>query len=187
MATVRSEKRTQIALDVPVFVENDANGAALAELSFGRRAGQSDLCLLFLDIGVGAGMIFDRKIFHGSDGLAGEIGHLCLDPDQNRQAEERGILETQLGRDSVLAAYRQAGGKARNFEVFLRDLKKEKPLAQKTVRRWREWLTLAIGNLADLSIRHASCWRELCLHFFLSWKRTLNDVWRRGTFRRSKI
>jgi predicted NBD/HSP70 family sugar kinase len=137
-------------LDVPVFVENDANGAALAELSFGRRVGQGDLCLLFLDIGVGAGMIFDRKIFRGSDGLAGEIGHLCLDPGQNRQAEEKGILETQLGRDSVLAGYRQAGGEARNFEVFLRDLRKEKPLAQKTVSRWGEWLTLAIGNLADL-------------------------------------
>jgi predicted NBD/HSP70 family sugar kinase len=50
----------------------------------------------------------------------------------------------------VLAGYRQAGGEARNFEVFLRDLRKEKPLAQKTVSRWGEWLTLAIGNLADL-------------------------------------
>ena len=74
----------------------------------------------------------------------------CLDPGQNRQAEEKGILETQLGRDSVLARYRQAGGEARNFEVFLRDLRKEKPLAQKTVSRWGEWLTLAIENLADL-------------------------------------
>jgi predicted NBD/HSP70 family sugar kinase len=137
-------------LEVPVFVENDANGAALAELSFGRRVGQSDLCLLFLDIGVGAGMIFDRKIFRGSDGLAGEIGHLCLDPDQNRQAEEKGILETQLGRDGLLAAYRRAGGEAKSVETFLRDLRKERPLAQKTLRAWGKWLTLAIGNLADL-------------------------------------
>ena len=52
-------------LDLPISVENDANGAALAELSFGRRKGQSDLCLLFLDVGVGAGIIFDRKIFAG--------------------------------------------------------------------------------------------------------------------------
>ena len=74
-------------LDLPVFVENDANGAALAELSFGRRVGQRDLCLLFLDVGVGAGMIFDRKIFRGSDGLAGEIGHLTLDPTENVQPE----------------------------------------------------------------------------------------------------
>jgi predicted NBD/HSP70 family sugar kinase len=42
------------------------------------------------------------------------------------------------------------GGGAGNFEAFLRDLRKEQPLAQKIVRRWGEWLTLAIENLADL-------------------------------------
>ncbi|MGA8659087.1 MAG: ROK family transcriptional regulator [Chthoniobacterales bacterium] len=137
-------------LNIPVFVDNDANGAALAELSFGRRVGQSDLCLLFLDVGVGAGMIFNRKLFRGSEGLAGEIGHLTLDPVKNAQAEGKGAIETQLGRDGLLTSYRRMGGGARNLEAFLRDLRKEKPLAQKAVRRWGEWLTLAIGNLADL-------------------------------------
>jgi glucokinase len=61
-------------LNMPVFVHNDANAAALAELSFGRRVGQSELCLLFLDVGVGAGLIFNRELFRGSEGLAGEIG-----------------------------------------------------------------------------------------------------------------
>ena len=137
-------------LDIPIFVENDANGAALAELSFGRRKGQSDLCLLFLDVGVGAGMIFDRRIFRGSDGLAGEIGHLTLDPASNRQTEGMGFLETHLGRDALLASYRRVGGKAKDIETFLRDLRKEAPSAQKIVRRWGEWLTLAIRDLADL-------------------------------------
>jgi predicted NBD/HSP70 family sugar kinase len=137
-------------LDLPVFVENDANGAALAELSFGRRVGQSDLCLLFLDVGVGAGMVFDRKIFRGTEGLAGEIGHLTLNPTDHAQAEGRGVLESQLGRNGLLASYRRVGGGAKNLETFLRDLRKGKPLAQKTVRAWGEWLTLAIGNLADL-------------------------------------
>jgi predicted NBD/HSP70 family sugar kinase len=137
-------------LDLPVFVENDANGAALAELSFGRRVGQTDLCVLRLDVGVGAGMIFDRKLFRGSDGLAGEIGHLTLNPTKLGQAEGWGFLETQLGRDGLLASYRRVGGAAKNLETFLRDLRKENPLAQKTVRAWGEWLTLAIRNLADL-------------------------------------
>jgi predicted NBD/HSP70 family sugar kinase len=131
-------------------VENDAKGAALAELSFGGRVGQSDICLLFLDVGVGAGVIVDRKIFRGSNGLAGEIGHLSLDPARNRRAEKMGFLETQLGRDSLLAAYRRVGGEARNLGGLIRDLKKEKPLAKKAVKAWGEWLTLAIRNLADL-------------------------------------
>jgi predicted NBD/HSP70 family sugar kinase len=137
-------------LGIPIFVENDANGAALAELSFGRRKGQSDLCLLFLDVGVGAGMIFERRIFRGSDGLAGEIGHLTLEPASNRQAEGMGFLETHLGRDALLAPYLRVGGKAKDIETFLRDLRNEVPSAQKIVRIWGEWLTLAIRNLADL-------------------------------------
>jgi predicted NBD/HSP70 family sugar kinase len=137
-------------LDLPVFVENDANGAALAELSFGRRVGQTDLCVLRLDVGVGAGMIFDRKLFRGSDGLAGEIGHLTLSPTKLAQAEGWGFLETQLGRNGLLASYRRAGGGAKNLETFLRDLRTAKPPAQRTVRAWGEWLTLAIRNLADL-------------------------------------
>jgi predicted NBD/HSP70 family sugar kinase len=137
-------------LNIPIFVENDANGAALAELSFGRRKSQSDLCLLFLDVGVGAGLVFDRKIFRGSDGLAGEIGHLTLDPASNAKAEGMGSLETHLGRDALLASYRRLGGKAKDIKTFLQDLRKEVPRAQKIVGLWGEWLTLAIRNLADL-------------------------------------
>ncbi len=137
-------------LNIPIFVENDANAAALAELSFGRRKGQSDLCLLFLDVGVGAGMIFDRRIFRGSDGLAGEIGHLTLDPASTGHAEGMGFLETHLGRDALLASYRSVGGKAKKIESLLRDLGKEVPNARKIVRIWGEWLTVAIRNLADL-------------------------------------
>ena len=137
-------------LDIPIFVENDANAAALAELSFGRRKGQSDLCLLFLDVGVGAGMIFDRRIFRGSEGLAGEIGHLTLDPANTGHAEGMGFLETHLGRDALLASYRSVGGKAKETESLVRDLVKEVPNARKIVRIWGEWLTVAIRNLADL-------------------------------------
>lgn len=140
----------QPKLEIPVFIENDANGAALAELSFGKRVGQSDICLLFLDVGVGAGVIVDRKVFRGSDGLAGEIGHLTLHPAQNRQGEGKGVLETQLGRDTLLATYRRAGGEAETLAAFLRDLRSKRPLAKKTVKAWGEWLTLTIRNLADL-------------------------------------
>ena len=61
-----------------------------------------------------------------------------------------GAIEAQLGREGLLASYRRAGGGAKNFESFLRDLRKKKPLAQKAIRAWGEWLTLAIRNLADL-------------------------------------
>jgi predicted NBD/HSP70 family sugar kinase len=95
-------------------------------------------------------MIFDRRIFRGINGLAGVIGHLTLDPASNGQAEGMGSLEIHLGRDAVLASYRRAGGKAKDIETFLQELRKEVPRAHKIVRIWGEWLTLAIRNLADL-------------------------------------
>jgi predicted NBD/HSP70 family sugar kinase len=61
-----------------------------------------------------------------------------------------GVLEAQLGRNGLLASYQQVGGEAKNLETFLRDLRKEKPLARKAVKAWKEWLILTIRNLADL-------------------------------------
>ena len=54
-----------VKLPLPAFAENDANAAALAELSFGGRIGYSDLCVLLMNFGVGAGIISERKLFRG--------------------------------------------------------------------------------------------------------------------------
>jgi predicted NBD/HSP70 family sugar kinase len=103
-----------------------------------------------LGVGVGGGMVFDRRIFRGSDGFAGEVGHLSLLPASNGQAEGMGFLETHLGRDALLASYRRAGGRVNDIGGFLRHLRNKVPSAQKVVKVWGEWLTLAIRNLADL-------------------------------------
>ena len=134
-------------LDLPIFVENDANGAALAELSFGRRKGQSDLCLLFLDVGVGAGIIFDRKIFRGSEVLPvkSAISH-STSPAISKPKE---WVSLRASRSRCLA-HRRVGGKANDIQTFLRDLKEESSRAKRMARLWGEWLTLAIRNLADL-------------------------------------
>ena len=136
-------------LPLPAFAENDANAAALAELSFGGRAGHSDLCTLRLDLGVGAGIICDRKLIRGASGLAGEIGHLCLDPGRNRHDEQFGQLESCLGGRALLGAYHQAGGKAKELPGLIEDLK-NKSVGKQAVETWGGWLALAISNLADL-------------------------------------
>jgi predicted NBD/HSP70 family sugar kinase len=135
---------------LPSFAENDANAAALAELSFGGRAGYSDLCVLLLNFGVGAGIVSARKIFRGYSGLAGEIGHLCFDPSKRQRDEEWGFLETCLGRDNLVASYRVAGGKAKDLAGFLADLIEGGAAARSAAEIWAEWLALVISNLADL-------------------------------------
>ncbi|MBN2029961.1 ROK family protein [bacterium] len=65
---------------VPVAVDNDANAAALGEHRFG--AGESVRHMIYITIstGVGGGLILNGKLWHGAEGMAGEIGHIVIDP-----------------------------------------------------------------------------------------------------------
>jgi glucokinase len=73
------KKQLTPRLPFPVFVENDANQAALGEAWLGSGKSLKDFVMLTLGTGVGAGIIVDRKIFHGSVGFAGEVGHMVID------------------------------------------------------------------------------------------------------------
>jgi glucokinase len=68
------------ALDVPAFVGNDADVAALAEHRFGAGRGVSDMIYLTISTGIGGGMIVDNRLFTGGNGLGGEVGHMAIDP-----------------------------------------------------------------------------------------------------------
>ena len=83
--------------DVPLYFENDANAAALAEchLGSGRQLGLDNLCLLILGTGVGLGIISEGRIVHGANGLAGEGGHVSVWPDgEFCNCGNQGCLET---------------------------------------------------------------------------------------------
>ena len=77
--------KVDIAKDVrktfklPVFVENDANCAAIAEARYGAGIEFKDFLFVIWGTGVGGGIIIDRKIFRGPHGGAGEIGHVSID------------------------------------------------------------------------------------------------------------
>ena len=64
---------------VPVRVDNDANAAALAETRWGAARGFRYVFYATIGTGIGTGIVFDRKIYHGSTGSAGEGGHVSID------------------------------------------------------------------------------------------------------------
>ena len=64
---------------IPTKVENDANAAGLAEVLFGAAAGYHDIFYVTVSTGLGTGIIIDRKIYHGKNGVAGEGGHVSID------------------------------------------------------------------------------------------------------------
>lgn len=65
-------------LRMPLYIENDANCAALAEYYVGAGQGSKRFVMVTLGTGIGGGIVHNGKIFHGSNGMAGEVGHMSI-------------------------------------------------------------------------------------------------------------
>jgi glucokinase-like ROK family protein len=93
----------------PVFLQNDAKSAALAEYRFGLAHGLRDVLVLSMDWGMGMGVILDGKLRSGATGFAGEFGHIPLvDGGALCHCGKRGCLET-VASGSALVRLAQAG------------------------------------------------------------------------------
>jgi len=68
------------AFQLPVFVDNDANAATLAELKFGAGRDSDHFVFMTVSTGVGSGIVADGNLLRGKNGSAGEIGHIVVDP-----------------------------------------------------------------------------------------------------------
>jgi glucokinase len=102
-------------LGLPVFVDNDANLAALAEQRYGAARGARNAVLLTLGTGIGSGIVIDGRLMRGSTGAGAEIGHMTIDhhgPPCQGTCPGRGCLEvmasgTAMGRDGTDAGRRE--------------------------------------------------------------------------------
>ncbi len=84
-------------LKTTVILENDANAAALGEKWLGAATGVDDMIMLTLGTGVGGGIVLEGKIWHGMTGMAGEPGHINVEPDGHPcKCGSRGCLEQLL-------------------------------------------------------------------------------------------
>jgi predicted NBD/HSP70 family sugar kinase len=98
------------ALELAVSVDNEANLAALAQLWFGP-ASLRDFALVSGEIGVGAGVVLDGRLYRGVRGHAGELGHVVVDPDGPPSGcGANGCLEQFAGQEALLRNAGIAGG-----------------------------------------------------------------------------
>ncbi|MDB5107094.1 MAG: Glucokinase [Candidatus Binatus sp.] len=89
------KKHIEKILRRPVLIENDANAWALGEFWRGAARGHRDVVLLTLGTGVGGGLIVAGKLVHGRSGMAGELGHVVVNPLGPRcDCGARGCLES---------------------------------------------------------------------------------------------
>jgi predicted NBD/HSP70 family sugar kinase len=107
--TAETEMRRR--LDIPVMVDNDANLGALAEAAFGAGRAAGDLIYLKVSSGIGAGLILNGRLYRGSQGLAGELGHVLVDPNGIVcRCGNRGCLETVAATGALVDLLRRSHG-----------------------------------------------------------------------------
>lgn len=70
---------TSEIFDIPAFLTNDANAAAIGEMVYGGAQGMKDFVVITLGTGVGSGFVVNGKVMYGHDGFAGEFGHIIVD------------------------------------------------------------------------------------------------------------
>jgi len=104
----------QERLGIPVFIDNDANVAALAEHRFGAARGTREAVMLTIGTGVGGGVIIDGELYRGSSGAASEPGHMVIDfdgPPCQGNCPNHGCLETFASGTALAREGREAAGR----------------------------------------------------------------------------
>lgn len=107
---VGSILRNALSLDLPIYFDNGARLAALAEIWFGKHAARGPQDLVFLEIseGIGAGIIIQGQLYHGSLNGAGEFGHISLDPaGPSCSCGGRGCLEVFASDQATIKRYQE--------------------------------------------------------------------------------
>ena len=96
---------------IPVALTNDANAAAMGEMTYGAAKGMKDFIMITLGTGVGSGIVINGQVLYGSDGFAGELGHTCAVRHNGRICG--------CGKHGCLEAYCSAIGVARTAREWL--------------------------------------------------------------------
>ncbi|MFL5908667.1 MAG: ROK family protein [Solirubrobacterales bacterium] len=156
----------QKRLGLPVFVDNDANVAALAESLYGAGRGAQNMVMLTIGTGIGGGLILNGEIYRGTTGAGAELGHIVIDengPPCQGNCPNHGCVETfasgtALAREGKAAAEREpdsALGKALEAGPILGKTVTElaiqgDPLAAEVVAEAGRHLGVALSSLANI-------------------------------------
>lgn len=140
-----------LALDFPIFIENEANAAAWGEKTFGAARLSESLIYISIDIGVGTGLIFGNRIFGGANNYAGEFGHMTINPEGPIcQCGNQGCWETYVSNKAAIKRYQEKSGhQALTYEEFLNKLRNGDPVAVAVNTEIILYLGIGIANITN--------------------------------------
>ena len=153
-------------LDVPIFIDNDANVAALAESVAGVSSGTSSSVFITIGTGIGSGIIINGKIWNGFHGIGGELGHMIFDLNGvpctcgNHGCLERYCSATALirmGREAVALhpdslILKSVGNDITKIEArtVIDAARENDPVAVEVYGRWIDQLAQAVAGVVNL-------------------------------------
>jgi glucokinase-like ROK family protein len=151
---------------LPLFVENEANAAALGEYLFGAALGVENFIFLSAGYGLGGGIVLSGKLFRGSHGYASEVGHVtfdaggevcgcgkrgCWETFVGPRAVERRVRRTlRTGADSIMRT--MAGGNLERitFDIVLEAAKEGDEVALSALHEIGRYLGIGMANLINI-------------------------------------
>ncbi len=153
-------------LHLPMYIENDANCAAVAEYYAGAGRDSKRFVTVTLGTGIGGGIIHNGKIFHGSNGMAGEVGHMCIVADGELcPCGRRGCWEQYASASALKRLTKQAmernphsilaqvvaenGGSISGRSAFIA-ARQGDPVGQRVCDMYIRYLSIGIANLVNI-------------------------------------
>jgi glucokinase len=152
-------------LGVSIFLENDAKVAALGEQWLGAGRGVANMAMITLGTGIGGAIVLDGKIFHGMNGMAGEFGHVTIEPDGvpcgcgNHGCAERYASATaivRMAREAIATGQAPALEKAASADaefsaksIYDLAMQGDEP-ARKIFERFGRALGMMLGDLVNI-------------------------------------
>ncbi len=152
--------RIRLGLDVPIYLDNDANAGAIAEKWWGNGRNHANLAYIKLGTGVGSGLIVNNEIYRGDGGTAGEIGHTTIDPTgPTCRCGNQGCMESFVGSPALINEVRQRFSQARpswastqvlTLEAIINAALAGDPIARTVIDTAGSFLGISIANLVNL-------------------------------------
>lgn len=137
--------------NIPTFLENDANACALAEYYYGNGRSSKNFAFLTFGTGLGVGLIFNGKLYRGSNNQAGELGHVRISDDGPLCFGKKGCVESFCSGAGISLLHEELTGEKVSAKVIFDRAEKEYDKASiNTVRISSEKLGLTLSILIDL-------------------------------------
>jgi predicted NBD/HSP70 family sugar kinase len=142
------------ALDTsePIWIANDAELGALAEVRRGAAVGESDILYISGEVGVGGGAIVDGRPLLGAAGYAGEVGHIPVNPNGTAcRCGSVGCWETEVGEGALLRrAGHPPGGGPDAVEAVIAEARDGSPAALSAFDDVGHWLGIGLAGLINI-------------------------------------